>query len=261
MLLEKGGVKIIILKIKELQKSFKDEQENQTYIVLLIELIAILKRIYQQNKDANVFVMQDSLHESLQLLLLINDNLLQKCVLELLQSIIENEGKTLPFWNNFIIDLLLKIFDTQSDNFEVVRWAASVLTGLLSDSHIVQIFKDLWGLETLVNLFDQLEDEEMKGAFYVCFKLLSEPEFDLQHMMNKIGLIERIVGDLDKALSPYNQIIVLQTLINLAKDDQNALLIQEIGAGNILGQKLLLTQAKNFSVFCENQEEIWDVKL
>lgn len=77
------------------------------------------------------------------------------------------------FRNNFIVDCLLKILDSLTD-IEVVWRAAALLTGLLKDAPIVQIFKELWGLETLVSMFDQLNNEEMKGAFFVCFKLLSE---------------------------------------------------------------------------------------
>jgi hypothetical protein len=64
--------------------------------------------------------------------LLIKDETLLKCVLELLQAIVEKEKKMHLFRNNFIIDCLLKILDSLAD-IEVVRRATALLTGLLKD--------------------------------------------------------------------------------------------------------------------------------
>jgi hypothetical protein len=71
----------------------------------------------------------------------------------------------------------------------------------------------------MINMFDHLDSEDMKGAFYVCFKLLSELEFDMLVPMHKYGLVERLVSDLETAKNPFNQIIILQTLINLSMED------------------------------------------
>lgn len=91
---------------------------------------------------------------------------------------------------------MLKVLDNYND-IEVVRRAASLLTGLLKDPPVVEIFKELKGLEILISIFDTINQEEIKGAFFVCFKLLSEVEFDLLVEMQKLGLLERMISELE----------------------------------------------------------------
>ncbi len=61
---------------------------------------------------------------------------------------IEKEKKLHLFWNNFIIDCLIKILQSYTD-VEVVRRAVALLNSLLKDSSIVDLFKELKGLELL----------------------------------------------------------------------------------------------------------------
>ena len=55
--------------------------------MLLIELIALLKRIYSESKDTTVsqLFVEEKIYEPLQLLLSNQDDTLLKCILELLQ--------------------------------------------------------------------------------------------------------------------------------------------------------------------------------
>ena len=48
LFIEMGGPKVINYKLRQLQSMKKDEK-NETHIVLLIELIAILKRIFAES--------------------------------------------------------------------------------------------------------------------------------------------------------------------------------------------------------------------
>jgi len=61
---------------------------------------------------------------------------------------LEKEKKLHLFWNNFIIDCLIKILQSYTD-VEVVRRAVALLNSLLKDSSIVDLFKELKGLELL----------------------------------------------------------------------------------------------------------------
>ena len=58
---------------------------------------------------------------------------------------LEKDKKLHLFWNNFIIDSLIKILESYKD-VEVIRWAVALLNTLLRDPAIVEVFKDLKGL-------------------------------------------------------------------------------------------------------------------
>ncbi len=187
---------------------------------MLIELIVILKRIYSESKNKKVMqmIVNEKIHEPLQLLLASNDETMLKCVIELLQFMVEKEKKMHLFRNNFILEQLMKILDTYTD-IEIVRRAVSLLTGLLKDPAIVETFKQK-GLETLINLLDGITSEEIKGAFFVCFKLLSQIEFDLLVKMDKLGIVELMIDELESVKNPFCQMTLLQTLINMSMNDQ-----------------------------------------
>lgn len=121
---------------------------------------------------------------------------------------IEKEKKLNLFRNNFIIDSLLKVLENYSD-VEVVRRGVALLTSLLKDSAIVTIFKELKGLEVLASIMEAIISEDIKGAFFVCFKLLSEVEYDLLGDMQNLGIVEWMIDELEKVKNPYNQIIIL----------------------------------------------------
>lgn len=61
---------------------------------------------------------------------------------------IEKEKKLHLFWNNYIIDCLIKILETYKD-IEVIKWAVALLNALLRDISIIEVFKDLKGLEII----------------------------------------------------------------------------------------------------------------
>ena len=59
--------------------------------------------------------------------------------------------------------------------------------------------------------------------------------------MFKLSVIEILLDQLNVVLNPYSQITILQTLINLSMNDQNAIYIRTTGS-EIIGSKLLLEQ-------------------
>ena len=132
--------------------------------------------------------VEEKVYEPLQLLLSNQDDTLLKCILELLQQMIEKEKKLHLFRNNYIIDCLIKILETYKD-IEVIKRAVALLNALLRDISIIEVFKDLKGLEIIAQIYIGIDTEEIKGAFYVCFKLLSEIEYDLLHEMQKLCLV------------------------------------------------------------------------
>ena len=170
---------------------------------------------------------------------------------------IEKEKKLHLFRNNYIIDCLIKILETYKD-IEVIKRAVALLNALLRDISIIEVFKDLKGLEIIAQIYIGIDTEEIKGAFYVCFKLLSEIEYDLLHEMQKLGLVERLLDELETVKNPFSQIMILSTLINLSMNDQNNILIRQYGV-DIVGKKLLVPE--NISTFCSNDQDERDTRL
>lgn len=65
---------------------------------------------------------------------------------------IEKEKKLHLFWNNYIVDCLIKILETYKD-VEVIWRAVALLNALLRDNSIFDVFKDLKGFEILASIF------------------------------------------------------------------------------------------------------------
>jgi len=68
------------------------------------------------------------------------------------------------------------------------------------------------------------------------------PEF------RRLGVIEILIDELDISRSPFHQISVMEILINLSMDDQNAVQIRECGI-HVIGKKLL------YSSECIDEED------
>jgi hypothetical protein len=65
------------------------------------------------------------------------------------------------------------------------------------------MFKEVKGLETIVSLLDGIGDEDVKGAFFICFRLLSELEIDLLGEMLELGVVNMMIEELDFIHNPY----------------------------------------------------------
>ena len=104
-----------------------------------------------------------------------------------------------------------------------------------------------------------IKDSDIKGGFFACYKLLSNIKHDMLNEMWQQGLVFLLINELDVEPNPYSQFTILQTLINLALDDQIAIQTKDAGP-EVIGKKLLFTEEQDFTKYCEGEEQ-QEIKL
>ena len=120
----------------------------------------------------------------------------------------------------------------------------------MNDPVIVDILIELHCLEIIVNQIEQTrlisihnEDnneyadqaQEIKIGYWDWLKILSSIKHDILPEFRRYGVIEILIDELDMSRNPFHQISVMETLINLSMDDQNAVQIREWGI-HIIGK-------------------------
>ena len=277
LLIFKGGVSIIVSKIKQLQVKINGDSEEDinSSIPLLIEVVSIAKRMYayieeKKNDTENIKTKGDSFIEShsnendkmmleelidiLQSLLKTNNNVLLICIIELLVSIVSNKRNLHKFRDETVLENILNVLNIVEDT-EVKKRALYLLIELVQDEDIVDILKGVHFLDILAHLIEQSrlinihneendesndQTQDIKIGYWDLLKILSANKHDILPEFRRLHIIETLLDELEISKNIFHQITLLEILINLSMDDQSSLQIRECGI-HIIGKKLLYT--------------------
>ena len=142
---------------------------------------------------------------------------------------------------------------TSCEDTEVKKRALFLIIELINDEEIVEILKDLHVLEIIANQIEQTrlvsihnegeeeyteETQDIKIGYWDCLKVLSATKHDILPEFRRLHIIGILLDELDISNNPFHQMSLMEILINLAMDDQNAIQIRECGI-QIIGKRLL----------------------
>jgi len=177
-------------------------------------------------------------------------------------NIISNKRSLPKFKDTTVVESILGIL-TNSDNTEVKKRVLYLQIELMQDEEIVEIMKDLHILEILANQIEivrlvsiQKEDNtepvsessDIKIGFWDCLKTLSATKHDILPEFRRLHIIGTLLDELEMSKNSFHQMSLMEILINLCMDDQNAIMIRECGI-HIIGRKLL------YSSECINEDD------
>ena len=187
------------------------------------------------------------------------DNVLLICIIELMVNMLANQENLKRFRNPEIIEAILNTYGNQTHD-QINKRMLSLLIELMADPEIIDILIEQHCLEVIVGKIEQArmisihqeegegdetpqpkiepEDQDIKIGYWDCLKILSSVKHEILPEFRKYGVIEILVDELDISQSPFHQMSVLEILINISMNDQNAVQVRESGI-HIIGRKLL----------------------
>lgn len=264
LLIFKGGVNIIVSKIKHLQAKINDgsDEDGSKGTPLIIEVVSIAKRMYayieeKKNDSENIDTKADAFIENhpnendklmleelidiLQSFLKSTNNVLLICIIELLVSIVSNKRNLHKFRDETVLENILNILNSIEDT-EVKKRALFLMIELVQDEEIVDILKSLHFLEVLAHLIEQTrlinihneeieesedQTQDIKIGYWDLLKILSANKHDILPEFRRLHIIETLLDELEMSKNIFHQITLLEILINLSMDDQSSLQIRE----------------------------------
>lgn len=251
---------MVVGKVKDL----RDRKGEDEFLGVLIELVSIMKRIYvyfidkNEGKNTKKEVKEglkyiESCLDDLILLLKVENGVLLLCVIELIINMLGFKHNRDPFRSPTSIESILLIL-TSCEETEVKKRVLYLLIELVQDEEIVEILKEHHVLEILANQIEQtrlisihnegddIPDEatNIKIGFWDCLKALSMTKHDILPEFRRLHIIGTLLDELEMSKNPFQQMSLIEILINLCMDDQNAVQIRECGV-HIIGRELLYT--------------------